>query len=72
MDESENHLERAERHVRQGATRIDDLKARIAELELHKHARAAAVARELLHTLEESQKLAIEHLRIERQFAERK
>ena len=68
MADSEDHLARAERHVREGANRIADLKTRIAELELHGHQSAVAVAKELLHTLEKSQKLAIEHLRIERKW----
>jgi len=63
--EGENNLARAQRHVEEGAKRIANLKARIAELHEHGHFGPAAIAKELLQTLEETQRLATEHLRIE-------
>ena len=68
MAQNEGHLEQAQRHVREGARRIADLKVRIDELERHGHVRAAALARELLQTLEKTQELAIEHLNIEHEM----
>jgi hypothetical protein len=69
MAENESHLQQAERHVREGALRIADMESRIDELERDGHANAAALAKQLLQTLEKTQELAIEHLNIERQHA---
>ncbi len=66
MAKNEGHLEQAERHVREGARRIADLEGRIDELERDGHAKAAALAKDLLQTLEKTQELAVEHLNIER------
>jgi hypothetical protein len=72
MADAEAHIERAERHVQEGAQRIAELRSKIAELDYHGHTQAAALAKQLLHTLEETQKLAIEHLRIELEMHPRK
>jgi hypothetical protein len=64
--EREDPLAQVERHVHDGARHIAGLKARIVSLESEGHAAPAAQAKRLLQTFEESQRLHVEHLQMER------
>ena len=69
MDKNEDHLAEAERHVREGERHIADLKARIVALENEGQGGAVVDSKILLRTMEETQRLQVEHL--ERERAER-
>src|SRR5689334_6503815 len=57
---TESHLAQAERHVREGEARVARLIAIIEELERDGHPKAAARAREVLATIQQSLALAVE------------
>ena len=67
MDEPEDPLAQAERHVREGEEHVARQAAIIDELDRDNHPAAAARARKVLQTLRESLELARGHLRLERQ-----
>jgi hypothetical protein len=58
----ESLLERAERHVAEGAERISKLERLIGELYQDGHGNLVPEARLLLHDLEAAQSAAVEHL----------
>lgn len=67
MADDETKLEQARRHVREAGARLDEQRARVAELERDGH--DATPSRELLATMEESFRLMQEHLEVEEQEA---
>ena len=68
MAKPKSHLEMAERHVREGEQRIAEMRARLDQLEAHGYANAADLARDLLKTLVQTQRLAEDHLAMERRL----
>lgn len=66
MAGNEDKLGEAERHVREGEQQIARLKAQIAKLENDGHFGAAEEPRRLLATFEQTQRLHVEHLELER------
>ncbi len=66
QDRGETMLELAQRHVLEGEDRVARQRAVIATMERDHHAETAATAREVLATLEESLRLAKQHLEAER------
>ncbi|MBX6745165.1 MAG: hypothetical protein IRY87_24285 [Acetobacteraceae bacterium] len=67
MDQPEDALAQAERHVREAEGHIAHQLRIIEELDRDDHPRAAAMAREVLRTLQRSLELAREHLRLEQE-----
>jgi hypothetical protein len=63
MADSEANLARAERHVREGMKRVERQAALVVRLAMAGRRREAEAAQKLLATLEESVRLAQEHLR---------
>ncbi|MBV8096558.1 MAG: hypothetical protein JO110_25615 [Acetobacteraceae bacterium] len=64
---TEDALARAERHVREAERHVARLAEIVDEMDRDHHPHAAAMARTLLATLQESLQLMREHLRLERQ-----
>ncbi|WP_149539370.1 hypothetical protein [Siccirubricoccus phaeus] len=67
MDQPEDALAQSERHVREAEGHVAHQLRVIAELDRDNHPRAAALAREVLGTLQRSLELAREHLRLEQE-----
>ena len=67
MPDHEDNLAQAERHAREGADQIQELKAWITDLERDGDSVAAAQFRQLLRTMEKIQRVTIWHLCIERE-----
>ncbi|HYG88087.1 MAG TPA: hypothetical protein VD978_17705 [Azospirillum sp.] len=63
----EDPLTQAERHVREGAARVDRQSAIYDKLVRDGHETEAAQAKAILNTLKDTLDLAREHLRIERE-----
>ena len=69
MADLESNLARAERHVREGMKRVERQAALVVRLAIAGRRREAEEAQKLLATLEESLRLAQEHLRRLREAA---
>jgi hypothetical protein len=65
-DRHETLLQLAQRHVLEGEERVARQRAMIEAMERHRHPVVAAKARDILATMEESLRLAKQHLEAER------
>lgn len=62
----ESGLAQAERHVQENAVRIARQRTMLAEMNRDNHPQAAAIALRVLETMLETQRLALQHLEIEK------
>ena len=68
MDDPENDLQMAERHVREGEARVSRQLTLVRKLDAENRHSEARMARELLGTMTETLNAARRHLQIERRW----